>query len=711
MNLPKIIKTRFFVDSNNRQYNFDVNQNVSVNEIKSLLVVASKIPKIGLRIFHKQTEKEYTKYNDEILEELFPNMSEIEFIISIDKKMRNDPDQLKLGEQCHKHKSKYSMFYCFDCEESLCSSCVSQGNHFGHSVFEKFDYLKPSNEIVENVFSDLDSVLKNIDSLTLVEVEELKIKLKTEYFPSLIALLKKIEDKLNEQLDTYVSHFETSITTVKTNTVKLKDTCTEGLNELKNRLDIESILKDEGVFLHFDHKVREIGDHKKKIFEDNIKIDKIIKSFSYAKAKIESIYDNIKAFLQKQLTSALYEEIKQKWMEISVPEISKDPILAKILSEFHKKDGKVQVQRNSYVRKDNSFTGTNIDSTAFATTMMNSGSKNADSVVHEFYSQRYENLQENKGDLTQISQASSNLKDKSGSLNDSVLSKSNTYLELNNSRGLPSQKNCLYLMKAVENDTKVTLFADEKNSTVQEREVQFNPKIHGCSSFMTNCAVTNTGYQIYISGGENSNGESSNIFLTYMPISNTLIRLPDMPTPKHLHSLLYHNDFVYSVGGYNTNSCEMYDIKQKKWIKMQSLRSSERQLATLYIYGTWLYAFMGSKKDGYQDTIERINYRSQKSKWEMVLFSNPEKLNLGIAEMGIISGEEGVIYLLGGKDLKGTRNTILNFNFTNNTIASAEFDMEEGAFFKESNFIKLSDGEYVLFNESVNQLLKLGLSN
>lgn len=710
MNLPKIIKTRFFVDSNNRQYNFDVNQNISVNEVKGLLVVASKVPKIGLRIFHKQTEKEYTKYHEETLEELFPNMPEIEFIISIDKKMRNDPDQLKLGEQCHKHKNKYSMFYCFDCEESLCSVCVSQGNHFGHSVFEKFDYLKPSNEIVDNIFSDLDSVLKNVDSLTLVEVEELKIKLKTEYFPSLIALLKKIEEKLNEQLDTYIAHFETSVTTVKTNTIKLKETCTEGLNELKNRIDIESILKDEGVFLHFDYKVKEMGDQKSKIFEDNIKIDKIIKSFSYAKAKIETIYENIKAFLQKQLTSTLYEEIKQKWMDISVPELSKDPILAKILSDFKKKDGKVQVNSNSYVRKDKSLTGTNIDSTAFATTL-NSGSKFADSVDHEYPTQRYENFVENKGDLTQISHSSSNLKEISSSLNDSALSKSNTYMEFENSRNLNTQKNCLHLMKVVEKDSKVTIYVDEPDSIVQEREVLFNPKIHGCTSFLPNCAITNTGSQIYISGGEISNGDSSNIFLTYQPISKTLIRLPDMPTPKHLHSLLFNNDFVYSVGGHNSNSCEMYDIKHKKWTKLQSLKSNERQLPTLYMNGTWLYAFFGSRKGGFIETIERINVRSQKSKWESVLFTNPEKLNLGITEMGIITGEEGVIYMLGGKDSKGIRNTILNFNFTNSTLASAEFNMEEGAFFKESSFIKLSDGEYALFNESVNQLLKLGFSN
>lgn len=699
MSLPKIIKTIFYVDpSHDRNYMFDVNQNITINEVKGMLVVASKVARIGLRIFHKQTEKEYTSYKSETLEELFPGNNLIEFIIQIDRRYKNqvDYDQLKLGEHCSIHPNKYCFYYCFDCEQSLCSLCISTGKHSNHAIFEKFDYLKPSNEIVETLFADIDEAVKNVNNVNLTEVEELRLKLKMNYFPSLIELLKKIEEKMNDQIDIFNKHYDVNIVRVRNNSIKLKDHCSEGLDELKHQLDIENLLKDEGVFLHFDCKVKELSNQKQRIHDDALKIDKIIKSFSYAKTKMEMVYQEIKAFLTKQLNSTVYEEIRQKTTEISITEISKDTVLTKLLSEFKKKNGKIISEAKP--TREGGFLGTILNSAMFNlgnnTTGITSASKSGDEQVN--------------GVKGGNSNNDSKVNDKIN-LNDTLMSQSNSFLELENKK---NHEEVTYIMKVVEGEKKIVVYMDgtEKHSSqVNDREVNFVPNIHGLSSFLRNCSIVNTGKQLYISGGELTLGQSSSVFLNYNPVTHILSKLEDLPTPKHSHSMIFFNNFIYSVGGYNTNTCERYDIAERKWVKLSNLKSQERQSPMLHIQGMWLYAIFGYKQGDYVDSIERINTKSLKSNWESVIYSNPEKIKVGFFGAGVIPKEDH-IFLLGGKDSQGGKTSVSQLNFSSNTLATCDFNLEEEAFFRESNFIKFEDGDYGLFNEKVNQLLKLSLN-
>ena len=56
-----------------------------------------------------------------------------------------------------------------------------------------------------------------------------------------------------EQIDYINKYYESNITIVKNNSINLKEHCADGLDELKHQIDIENMLKDEGVFLHFDY--------------------------------------------------------------------------------------------------------------------------------------------------------------------------------------------------------------------------------------------------------------------------------------------------------------------------------------------------------------------------------------------------------------------------------------------------------------------------
>lgn len=707
MSLPKIIKTIFYVDpSHDRNYKFDVNQNISINEVKGMLVVASNVAKIGLRIFHKQTEKEYTSYRTETLEELFPGKDIVEFIIQIDRRYKNqaDYDQLKLGEHCPQHPHKYCFYYCFDCERSLCSLCISAGKHSSHALFEKFDYLKSSDEIVEAVFADLDEVVKNANSLNITEIEEMRMKLKMNYFPSLIEILKKIELKMSEQIDIFNKHYEMNIAKVRNNTIKLKDHCSEGLDELKHQLDIESLLKDEGVFLHFDYKVKELSGQKQRIHDDAMKIDKIIKSFSYAKAKMEMIYQDTKTFLTKQLNSTVYDDIRQKTTEISINEIAKDSVLSKLLSEFKKKNGKIISETKHF--REGGFLNTILNSTLFnigniSTTIEASGSKPSQDMLNGV------KLSE-PSEIHPLSLSS----DKTNLSNILMTQSDNTPLEEENKN--EDNSKTTFIMKVVENGGNIVVYIDtqakdNESTELNDREVKFNPSLHGINSFLSKCAIVNTGKLLYVSGGQISLTQSSSIFLKYDPMTHNLKRLDDIPTPKHSHSLIHFHDFIFSIGGYATNSCERFDLKDQKWVKLANLNSEERQTPILYIQGMWLYAFFGYKQGEYLETIERLNIKSQKSKWENILYLNPENINMGFIGAGIIRRDDTII-LLGGKDKNGDKTSVTQYSFTNNTFATCEFNLDEVAYFMESNFIKFEDGDYALFNEKANQLLKLGLN-
>ena len=172
--------------------------------------------------------------------------------------------------------------------------------------------------------------------------------------------------------------------------------------------------------------------------------------------------------------------------------------------------------------------------------------------------------------------------------------------------------------------------------------------------------------------------------------------------------MICNDEYVLSVGGYNSNSFEKYDIKSNKWTKMPNLKAEERQRPILFLNGNWLYAFFGYKKGAFMDTIERFNLKASKSKWESVMYRNLDKINCSFIGAACISTDEG-LFMVGGKDIKSAKSSVIQYDFTSNTITECMFKLEENGFFKESMFIKVSNEENALFNESNNQLLKLNM--
>ena len=717
MNLPKIIKTTFYVDqAHGRNYHIDVNQDTSFRDIKQMLVVASKVNRLGLRIFDKNN-KEYTKFREETLEELFPDKDNLEFFIKIDRRYKGDEyDQLKLGSHCNIHQNKFCFFYCNDCELSVCSSCLNTGDHINHSLTEKTDYLRPSKEIVADMFNGLDDIVMHIENMSISDVEEFRIKLKMDYFPSLISLLKKIEHKLEKQIDIFTNHYHANIKRVKDNAESLKELCADGLDELREQIEIEKLLKDEGVFLHFDYKIKELTQHKEKIHEDTAKVRKILGSFSYSKLKIENIYQDIKSYLEMQLNSTMYEEILRRTTEFSIDYLSKDSILTKLLSDFRKQGGKVvsdvsRLSKGKINCNDNSLNSIIIESNGSKRkSNLEVETKPTNQPIH--LDEKNFNDQILANEISTVNETGHDNISLNGYKDDYLISEGNQI----NLRNRKDNKKLTYVMNAIEGQSDIIVYESESNEgKVTQRRITMKKNIHGIENFLKGFASVNTGQFLYISGGYE--GENiSNVFLKYSPQAHTILRYSDMLTPKFNHSLYFSEDQIFSVGGYNTHSTEKYDIKTNQWLSMNPLLE-ERQSPILYMKGKWLYAFLGHNNNMHpvNSKIERISTISMKSKWENLMPKMPNGMELPLCKAAIVlsDNDNENILILGGmnSNSKGTK-LVVEYDFYADEFKSCAFTLEDDAYFSESMMIKFTNEEncdYCLYNNCLYQLLKLNM--
>ena len=89
-NYPKIIKAVFIVDKD-RRYSFDVNQTITIANLKKIIIAAAALGK-GLKLFHEG--REYTHNDPDTLEYLFPNLDVVVFDITVSYDSIEEFDEL-----------------------------------------------------------------------------------------------------------------------------------------------------------------------------------------------------------------------------------------------------------------------------------------------------------------------------------------------------------------------------------------------------------------------------------------------------------------------------------------------------------------------------------------------------------------------------------------------------------------------------------------
>jgi hypothetical protein len=220
-----------------------------------------------------------------------------------------------------------------------------------------------------------------------------------------------------------------------------------------------------------------------------------------------------------------------------------------------------------------------------------------------------------------------------------------------------------------------------------EKDIQLN-------EFPQGGAFSNYGKYLYFTGGQEKKKGIGKIFLrlflnkTEYEYSIKLSKMPSMIYSHWNHSMIAEDNYIFVIGGYNSNKCEYFNLKTMKWEAMPDLNEEERQRPMLVIHKDYLYAFMGHTQYSILDSIERININKLgSSKWEKVSISNPNNINLKFYGAGVcIKNNE--MYFIGGKiglndDVNDYKNEIFSFNFD-----KLEFNGTENNYNGQLNFIE-----------------------
>ena len=323
--LPIIKQTRFLLPKK-RSYLFDVNQDISIYKLKKMITVAANLGK-NVRLFHNNIE--YTDKDSSTLEELFPNLQLIEFKIEPQSQQIEEIDDLinlRLKSFCEGHKGKYPNFYCYTCSKSICTECLRDIKHKGHDIKEKYDYLQQSKTLIENLFYDLKDLLAKGEGIPDDLINNLKAKISIQFFPKLVEIVKQIEKNMLDLIIFFLEKDKMNFKTVQNNLNSLKSSCAEGLDKLKENIEIEDLMVDEKIFLTFDSKYKGINNEKDKIVKDINTYKAFSDNLNLIENIVEKTYNEIYEFLMKYLEITKFTEIRDKLTNNIISEINKKDI-------------------------------------------------------------------------------------------------------------------------------------------------------------------------------------------------------------------------------------------------------------------------------------------------------------------------------------------------------------------------------------------------
>ncbi len=763
MELPKIHQTLFIVDQN-RHYLFDVNQNITIKKLKRMIVAAADLNKLGLRIFHEG--KEYTNYDDSALDQLFPGLTKVEFYIQYSYDQVEDLEEiidLKLKQYCPLHNGKYPYFYCFTCGKSICSDCIKSGIHNNHETKEKYDYLQESRNLVELLFKDLKDMFKNVKGGNDEAIEELKTKVKIQFFPKLIEMIREIEQKMMNLIIFFLEKEKGNFQTIENNVNLLKNHCKEGLDKLKKEIVIEDIMVDEDVFLTFDSKFKEIGNEKEKFKEDIEKYKQFTDTLYLIQSIIEKTYKEIYNFLLKYLNVTEFEDIKNKINSQNISVVDKEKIFEKLLSNIKRRSGSEMRSESNRINKiynfrnrneppptkefnidDNRNKKVNFILTSSQKDNNKAPSNNIFNVTNTSdnygainnaieYNNSNINIGSSKYDFNDNNQNSLNNNYTFGSANNY---NSYNYSNYGNNNNL-NNKNVSMLseIKESHNEMNEEIINDEESShgpiyqvvcnivppgkqvilynidlnTIIRKNIEFS-RFTGISHFLDECAWVNHNNKLYILGGTDDFNKPSQIFLEYDPIKNVLKRLPDSKYTHSRHSLFSYNNQIFVVGG-DRLECEKYDILNNEWSILPNL-SFKQIYPVLYVHNDILYSFFGIDENIRKtDNAQKLNLKNSRGKWTRLIYKRND-CNLSVYGCGIAKNNDNCIIFLGGMDDSGIRKDAIKFDFSNLTATKTDYQLKVKAYFKDSVLLKLNQKTYGNFSiEEHNPFLKIKFHN
>jgi len=696
--LPKIRQTKFYLP-NNRIYLFDVNQNITIYKLKKMIIVAANIGK-NVRLFHDGIE--YTDKDSYCLDELFPDLQLVEFQLELPGVQVEEIENLinlKLRTYCKGHQGKYPNFYCYTCGNSICTDCLKGNNHKGHNIKEKYDYLQESKDLIENLFKDLKDLLSKTNGVPEEIIKQLKAKITIQFFPELVKIVKQIEENMINLILFFLEKDQNNYKLVQNNLVSLKSSCAEGLDKLKENIEIEDLMIDENVFLTFDSKFKSINNEKDKIKKDIEIYKAFTNNLNIIQNIVENTYNEIYSFLIKYLEITKFVDIRNKININDITEVNKKEILERILGDIKKKE--TNTKFIEYLR--------NIRRLKNDTTLKNNQSEDVEMKETKEVFKTAKKQKEAKDKEGQIIGSSLDVDICNKKHVDAVYSPeapgNNMKLRSGNVYSVPkiekelledsydeeTETGPIYrrILSIIPNTNKALIYNVRKNNNIT-KDLDF-PNLISIKYFLNNCSWVNYNNKLYILGGEDK-GKNTNLFIEYDGIKNSFKRLPDSKFAHVNHSLFEYENSIYCIGG-NDADCEKYDFETNAWTLLPKLNFIQ-QNPILYVHNNILYSFFGDDENGNKiDHIQKLNLKNVKSKWTS-LFYNRNKCNLKRVGCGIIKINENCIYFFGGKTESGISKDAIEFDFSNMKASRTSCSLGQNAYFKDSMMIKISDEKY-----------------
>lgn len=234
-----------------------------------------------------------------------------------------------------------------------------------------------------------------------------------------------------------------------------------------------------------------------------------------------------------------------------------------------------------------------------------------------------------------------------------------------------------------------------------------NEKVHIISdnidyllkNFNYTSSYCNGADSLFLSGGEyENNGDTilSSAFIEYNLSnlsSNKLDNEFGLIYPRKSHSMIYiPNDFIFIVGGYDCLKVEFYDRKKNSLNYHSDLNEEKIEPALSLINNSYLYAFSGSNN---QASFERINLRSDKTKWEQINVKCSVDLNLNsglninFTQMffAVTYFKNDSVIFLGGIDVEDKKKCYA-YNYNKNDLYITDIDRNNNEF-SEKFFIPI----------------------
>jgi len=214
-----------------------------------------------------------------------------------------------------------------------------------------------------------------------------------------------------------------------------------------------------------------------------------------------------------------------------------------------------------------------------------------------------------------------------------------------------------------------------KSQRIIRKNTSLNKEEHGYSLFPEGCRHILIENNLYIIGGTNHVRQPINFVLVYNVLFGTLKRLPDMVFNHSYHTVEYLENFdsIISIGGENSNQCEIMNLEDKKWRKLPSLYYS-RANANIYYNNltSELFVLFGicgimCDKINYSDSIEVLELNNIKKGWIIVDYYKTPGLNLKVNYCMTMPFTKEQLLIYGGSNMRSfTKNIYALFHMTKN---------------------------------------------